>query len=54
MELACGKTSSPCRRNLLAAGQIEDRNSQNAVKIAIDIVDAGFEFLPQDFLLRSS
>ena len=35
----------------LPAIQIKNRNPQHAVKIAIDIVDAGFKLLPQDFLL---
>ncbi len=39
------------QNELLPARQVKNRNAQHAVQIVIDIVDTGFELLPQDFLL---
>ena len=54
MELACGKTSSPCKKKFLATVEIEDGDSEHAIKIVIRVVNTGFELLPQHLLFAGA
>ena len=39
------------QEEFLAAGQIENSNPKDAIKIVVHFVDSGFELLPEDVLL---